>query len=140
MNTYSKIRTAMRQNERELLHHLRKYRVTHTSMFGLAWHKALDRLMAAKKVAYRKGRYVAVKNARPVTPWQRPTRARRSAKQADVVAANIVAKSPRMVRDAIRNTRRLHQDITLHVKVNGAGSFQMSNPNSRTRHWERSSV
>jgi len=62
-----RIRLRMRENERSLLAHLRKYRITHTYFFGMSWHNALERLTAAKKVVYRNGRYIAVRRARPVT-------------------------------------------------------------------------
>lgn len=77
-STYTAIRQGMRRNEADLLAHLRNCTVTHTMGFGMAWHNALDRLLAAGKVVYRKhkgeltGRYVAVKFARPVTPVVRP--------------------------------------------------------------------
>ena len=119
MNLQTRIKMLMRQNELELLHHLRKHRVTDTWNFSKAWHNALDRLMAKKKVVYRKGCYVAVKNARPVTPWQRPKPKRVRVRRAAVVAPSAPV-------------------VLLRVRVNGAGSFQMVDPNSRNRHWERS--
>jgi hypothetical protein len=129
MNTYSRIRQAMRQNELEVLAHLRKHHVSYTTFFGRAWAHALDRLQEAKKVVFRHGRYWVVKGAGPVTGWQRerpkPKRKSKSKPNFD-----------RFIQDT-RNTRALNRPITLRVKVNGAGAFQMADANSRKRHWER---
>lgn len=67
-NTYVKIRNAMRQNEVEVLAHLRQYQVIDTMFFGRSWVHALDRLEAAGRVNYaRTGYYKPRKGAQPVT-------------------------------------------------------------------------
>jgi len=70
-NTYTKIRHSMRRNEVELLAHIRKYRVGLTALLGMAWHNALNRLLAANMVYYHDGRYHVRKGARPVTTFQK---------------------------------------------------------------------
>ena len=67
-NLRAKIQKAMRQNEIEVLAHLRKYRVTHTTFLRKSWHNALDRLLAAAKVDWSGGCLVPKKGAGPVTP------------------------------------------------------------------------
>ena|SRR5256885_12512953 len=67
LGAHERIRLGMRDNERNLLSHLRKYRVTNTDFFGMGWHNAFGRLMDAKKIEFRSGRYRAVRGARPVT-------------------------------------------------------------------------
>jgi hypothetical protein len=67
--THKGILEAMRRNEQEVLQHIRTRRVHSTTLMGLSWMNALDRLANAKKVSYnrRKGCYVVAKFARPVT-------------------------------------------------------------------------
>lgn len=75
-NTAQKIQNAMRRNEQEVLNHLRRSLkdgdpVTHLTFFGTSWLNALERLQAAKKIKYIRGKwtghYAAVRGARPVT-------------------------------------------------------------------------
>jgi hypothetical protein len=76
MNLPKFIRELQRNNERDLLRHLRnaiaKGRPVSTTMFlGNAWRAALERLEAAGKVKYVErgmvGHYAPVRGARPVT-------------------------------------------------------------------------
>lgn len=69
-NGYKAIRQAMRQNEVDLLKHLRNRDVTSLCMFGRAWMGAMERLEASKMVKYDQNFrvYKARKGARPVTP------------------------------------------------------------------------
>lgn len=69
MNAYKRIRKAMRENEVELLAHIRENRIDTCSMLGRAWMGALDRLTDAGMVRYSKASfcYRARKGARPVT-------------------------------------------------------------------------
>lgn len=75
MNPYKRIRQSMRKNEVELLAYLRKNNIGTTTLFGMSWYRALDRLMAGGMVQfvrgrnrYRVGRYTVRKGAKPVTP------------------------------------------------------------------------
>lgn len=73
------IRKAMRQNEQEVLEHLRQRvregkPVTHLTFVSMSWMKAIQRLQDAGLVQYIKDRkhfasgyYKAVKFARPIT-------------------------------------------------------------------------
>lgn len=67
MNLHKRIRRAMRQNEVELLAHLRAYRVIGLTFFGRAWLNALDRLKKGGMVRFRDGQYKVRKGGRPVT-------------------------------------------------------------------------
>ena len=69
MSAYEKIREAMRENEAELLQHIRTHRVFSITLFPLSWMRALDRLESGKMVYYnrRKGCYEVRRYARPVT-------------------------------------------------------------------------
>jgi hypothetical protein len=70
---FRSIRQSMRRNEVDLLAHLRRYCITHTSLFSMAWHNALDRLEAGGMVRFVKskgaytGRYLPRPGAGPVT-------------------------------------------------------------------------
>lgn len=74
-----RIREMQRENERDLLNHLRREiaegnYVSSTALFSNAWRSALERLEAAGKIVYYKprkwrglGYYKPVRYARPVT-------------------------------------------------------------------------
>ncbi len=70
MNAYKRIQSAMRQNERDVLAHIRRAEQERGSAsFTLAsssWYNALDRLIIKKKVRYSKNRfgYVTVKSSK----------------------------------------------------------------------------
>jgi hypothetical protein len=70
ITAHEKIQRAMRQNEVDLLFHIRTTRVSYLDLFSMAWHNALNRLEKAGMVRFsRKNRqYVARFGARPVTP------------------------------------------------------------------------
>lgn len=64
MKANLRIKKAMRDNERDVLAHVRKYgRIALIGAMSISWHHAIDRLLASKRMRYSRkaGGYVAVK-------------------------------------------------------------------------------
>jgi len=63
-------------------------------------------------------------------------RKRISKRESQSIARRKVYRPNAILRKVIRRKLAQRQVILYRLRVNGAGSFQMADPNSRQRHWE----